>query len=55
MLWSTFKGNAATQYGSDREQVACDVYELHMGQANPGKTVWVQHQGNLECRTKINV
>ena len=44
MLWSTFKGNAATQYGSDREQVACDIYELHM-KLTEDKTVWVQHQG----------
>lgn len=44
-LWSIFQGNDATRYGSEREQVCCDIYEMWMRKKYPGSAVWVQHQG----------
>lgn len=44
-LWNTFQGNEATQWGSDREQVCCDIAELALRQRSPNQSVWVEHQG----------
>lgn len=35
MLWGTFTGNAATEWGTRHEPVACAMYETHMRATHP--------------------
>lgn len=50
MLWSTFKGNAATLWGSEHEDVARDAYVQYMQSqikagASPYTSIWVEETG----------
>jgi len=45
MLWETFKGNAACDYGIANEPVACDIYERYIREKHPGAEVKFEYPG----------